>query len=226
MATKLKISDSSKDLKAAFQGHRANMAYAATGAFRQFANNVQRQGKPDIIAGGLGQRMAKAFSVEAYPKGGAISLEPASQMDLFTRYSEIFDEGGIISPSAAKFLWIPFPEIPKGPRGRHASPKDLKIPLFFAKAKPGKRPLLLSDFFAANGSGLNFQSVGSLRRASVFTKSGKPRKKKGPLARRITVPLFFGISRVAAKARTHLRQIFFSEQAQLENYYYNKLNQK
>lgn len=219
---KIKMNDISLAFKAAMLSMDKPVAYGATHAMRLAAFSLQRRSQADIVAGGLGKRLANAFFVEAYPKGGKLSVNAAA-FGAFKKgvgYSAILETGGTIQGKPQ--LWIPLPNAPKLLGGKHASPSAFEratgLKLFSMRRKAGKAPLLGVN---VRGDNRTFKSFFKKTTISKFTKNAG---RNQPSAKSMAIPLFFGITKANEKARTHLLLLAADEQSKLLDYYVQSMD--
>ncbi|MGR3825234.1 MAG: DUF6441 family protein [Salipiger marinus] len=106
--------------------------------------------RADVIAGGLGRKLARSWQQENYPKGN-VSLNAASYV--FSKAEKLvaaFEEGATIRASKKRFLAIPTPAAPKsGRKGVRLTPsnfpEDRFGPLRFVYVKGGTSLLVVDN---------------------------------------------------------------------------------
>jgi hypothetical protein len=106
---------------------------AITGAMDEAVDGLKEDLRDQVRAAGLGERLAKTWRGERYPKGGE-SLEPAGWV--WSRAPKIvaaFDAGATIVPKFGRFLAIPTDRVPfkSGSRGRRTRMNPEEVELAF-----------------------------------------------------------------------------------------------
>lgn len=209
---KLTYEPDNEQWKAATRAMRGTIAGAATGAIRDAANQVKRQGRAKIAAAGFSKRWQNALRADVYPKRGT-SIGAAAFVYHKIPYAGVFERGATIKGSP--FLWLPLPAAPQYIGGRRATPR-LYIqrvgPLISIK-RPGKRPLLAGQIQAARGAALRGKrlTVAQLRRGQRDARRASANAAFGGKARRfatIVVPLFVGLPSTHIRARFGLSEVF------------------
>lgn len=220
---KISIEDVSDKVRAAFYGARAiadpsmffQITKAATLTIREAGALLKKEGRESIKAGGLGVKMANAWRVNVYPSKG-FSLAAAAYGFHRSDYAAIFETGGAISGKRG-LLWIPFPTVPRIGR-RVATAKQIGtagVDLFSIQSKRSGRPVLAAKIRKTganrNASIRGAVSLAALRAGTNIEKIRETAKRRGKAkggvkvadakAAMVTVPLFFGISRVTMRKR-------------------------
>ncbi|MFD1330714.1 DUF6441 family protein [Methylopila musalis] len=106
------------------RGYMESRAAVAAGGLRAAAGMGAREGvaryRANVLAGGLGPRLANTVRGLVYPKGATETLSPAAF--IFSRAPRIvaaFEQAPTIRPvKGSKFLWIPTENVPKQGRRR------------------------------------------------------------------------------------------------------------
>lgn len=122
---------------------------AATKGMRLTEGELKGTVRSQILAGGLGDRVAKSVRSVTYPKGAKTSLHPAATV--FFKAPHIiraFDEGSLIRPrNGSRMLAIPTPECPKGPRGRALRPDEAESRYGEGHAYQAASGVVVLEFF-------------------------------------------------------------------------------
>lgn len=136
-------------LKQHMEREARNGARAVTQAMRAATEGLKTDLRQQVVTGGLGQRLARAWRGQTYPRGqdsmGAAGL-------VFTKAERIvraFEEGALIRSQKGFWLAIPTESAPKrGVGGKRISPstfpENVYGPLRFVY-RPGKPGLLVVD---------------------------------------------------------------------------------
>lgn len=104
-------------LVAALDAETFRIERAMTGAMQDATEGLKGALRDQVRAAGLGERLAKTWQSEVYPKGSA-SMEPAGYIwSKSPRIIAGFAGGVSIYPKASSYLAIPTERVPRG-RGR------------------------------------------------------------------------------------------------------------
>lgn len=104
-------------LSAALDAELFRIERAITGAMKDATDGLKDALRGQVQAAGLGDRLAKTWRGEVYPKG-TTSLEPAGYVwSKAPRIIAGFAGGATIYPKASSYLAIPTERVPRG-RGR------------------------------------------------------------------------------------------------------------
>lgn len=143
---------------------------AATQTMKKAGNDLKASWRQQIVAAGLGRRVANSVRSVTYPKGD-VSLRAASLV--FSKAPQIveaFDNGGVIRSKEGLFLAIPQPAAGKGPGGRRMTPvewqKRRNLELRPVRLKNGTI-LLVADGARLNTKGLAVKSRAKTGRNQV-----------------------------------------------------------
>jgi hypothetical protein len=190
----------------AFKGVEGTVAKAAKAAVEQMASEVKTTARANIVAAGLGPRLARALRVDVYPRRGYASIDAAAVVRSKADYMEIFDTGGKIEGDP--LLWLPLSTTPKRIKREKLTPasyRRLVGPLFTIN-RPGHPPLLAGNIAVGRRSPRN----GPKRKVSL---SALRRGNAGNASR--LVPLFVGIRATTMPKKTNIRAITEAAAAQL-----------
>lgn len=97
----------------------------ATGGMRMTIGDLKAGIRAEVLAAGLGPKVAKSVQDYVYPKSG-VSLSPAGTVvSKAPRILRGFEEGSIIRPkSGGRFLALPTQDTPFGRGGSHIKMRD------------------------------------------------------------------------------------------------------
>ncbi len=169
---------------------------AITAGVRSAGARAKRLLRQDVLAGGLGPRLARSWRQKDYPRGQA-SLAAASI--IYTKAPEllrVFDEGATIRSAAGFYLAIPTPDAPKLGEGRkRLTPSNFPErrfgPLRFVYREHGASLLVVDNQRQRQGK----------RGGYALSKSKRALKTGHGL---MTVPMFFLVPRVRLKRRLNI----------------------
>ncbi|TSE07583.1 hypothetical protein C1D09_018805 [Mesorhizobium intechi] len=191
------------------------IAAAGTGAIRELADIVKREGRADMASAGFSKRFQNTFRGEVYPSNRD-SIDAAAVLYSKVRYSNIFETGGDISGSP--LLWLPLPTAPKR-IGRQKMTPELYIrqigPLFTIN-RPGKPPLLAANI----GVSARQKASGNIGKIT----NAKLRRGATGTGAKQAVPLFVGIPSVSIKDKLQIREITERAAGRLGELYFKHLN--
>lgn len=220
----IKLDDISDEIRAGIIAFSKPIENAAIRAMTTVSTRLKDLGRANIEAGGLGSRYAKAWHIFNYFKNSP-KTDAAVLATVAARYAEIFEEGGTVTPSHGKYLWIPLKGAPKGAGGKHVSPGDLGVKLTMLK-RAGKVPLLATQLKVGKGfqfgAPLTSTYIRSHQSKNIAGRTVAPKSRQ----QRVTVPLFFGLLRVYLKKRTDLLAIAQEQQDALPTYFQNEINKE
>ncbi len=154
--------------RAAFERKHQMIATAATGAIKDAANQVKRQGRAAIRRAGFSARWQNAFRVDVYPRAGE-SIDAAAYAHHNIRYAGIFESGGTIPGSP--LLWLPLPTAPQriGLSATVARPSELRA---YLAPQTGEDATMLADVVVAAVEAMMGKAAGSIpRRSSSWSSS-------------------------------------------------------
>lgn len=209
MSLKLAFSAAKGQFIEAMARNQSVIAEAATGALRDAADQVKRDGRAAIGRAGFSQRWQNALRVNLYPKTGP-SIDAAAYVFHNIRYAGIFEHGGPITGSP--FLWLPLPSAPQKIGRERITPKLYiqRVGPLHAIKRPGKRPLLAGYVVGTPKAGKRV-TIAQLRRGQRDARRASANAAFGGRAGRFqttSVPLFVGIPSVNIRARFGLSGIF------------------
>ncbi|WP_019223974.1 DUF6441 family protein [Bartonella rattaustraliani] len=126
---------------------------AVTGAIRTATTGLKATLRAQVVAAGLGARLAKSWRGDVYPKRG-VRLSAAGMV--YTKAAKImagFEEGQIIKGKDGLWLAIPTPNAPKRVLGKRVTPANLErargIKLRFVYRKRGPSLLVAENMHAS-----------------------------------------------------------------------------
>ncbi|SDJ63509.1 DUF6441 family protein [Salipiger marinus] len=180
---------------------------AVTKGVHKQATVLKHALRADVIAGGLGRRLARSWQQENYPKGN-VSLNAASYV--FSKAEKLvaaFEEGATIRASKTRFLAIPTPAAPKsGRKGVRLTPsnfpEDQFGPLRFVYVKGGTSLLVVDNQRERRGKRGGY----ALSRSKRALASGHGL---------LTVPMFFLVPQVRLRRRLNVQAVVTSVTAGL-----------
>ena len=115
------------DLKAFYEGRLAVAETGMTKAAGIAAGVGKDRYRANVLAGGLGTRLANTVRGVVYPRPGVKTLSPAAF--IFTKAPRIiaaFERGGTVRPvNGSKFLWLPTENVPRL-GGRRMRPTEVE----------------------------------------------------------------------------------------------------
>lgn len=197
MALNLVYSAIRGELEQAFAKMIQPIAKAATGAIKDTADQVKKEGRANIAAGGFSSKWQNALRVNTYPTSG-VSVNSAAFVYHKIPYAGIFEKGGTIS--GKPLLWIPLTGTPARIAGRRFSPRAYRAsvgPLVPMKSRRG-RPLLGAPVTGRAGTKI---TLARLRRGQ--------RAASGSIAADTHLePIFIGLPAVHIRQRFNLQQVF------------------
>ncbi|MFC3323325.1 DUF6441 family protein [Mesorhizobium cantuariense] len=211
MSARFRYSYGKGDFASAMASIKDPIAAAGTGAIKELADIVKREGRQDMASAGFSKRFQNTFRGNVYP-AGRNSIDAAAVLYSKVRYSNIFETGGTISGKPR--LWLPLPTAPTR-AGRQKMTPALYVktigPLISIE-RQGKPPLLAGKI-ATNrrGSKTGKVSLSALKRGGAGAPS-------------TLVPLFVGIDRVSIKDKLHIREITERAAGRLGELYFKHLN--
>ena len=150
-------------LRASLRGNLANdlmtelreAKQAVTGAIRTATTGLKNSMRGQVMAAGLGPRLATSWRGEVYPKHGK-SLNAAGLV--YTKAEKIMaglEAGHVIKGKNGLWLAIPTPNAPKRVRGKRVTPGNLEkarnIRLHFVYRKNGPSLLVAENMRASYG---------------------------------------------------------------------------
>lgn len=191
------------------------MAAAGTGAMKELADIVKREGRQNMASAGFSKKFQNTFRGQIYPTKGN-SIDAAAVLYSKVRYSNIFETGGDIG--GKPLLWLPLPTAPKR-IGRQKMTPALYVrqigPLFTIN-RPGKAPLLAANI----GVSARQRATGKVGKIT----NAKLRKGASGVGAKQAVPLFVGIPNVSIKDKLQIREITERAAGRLGELYFKHLN--
>jgi hypothetical protein len=190
------------------------IAKAATKTFREAAKIIEREGRANISAAGLGKRASVGFRVFSFPRR-QFGLNPALRGFHRLGYFNIFERGGTIP--GRPLIWVPLSSAPAKIGGKRITPKlfvDQVGPLVSIN-RPGKAPLLAGQALKAVSGGRR-ATLGQLKTGARRTAA---RRAGGRGRRAVIVPLFVGIPQAKIRKRLAISPIYNRVRAQLGEIY-------
>lgn len=180
-------------LKADLKAEIRQIEKAVTGGIKEAGDGLKGSLRRQVIAAGLGSRLARTWRNRVYPNKGhdAATLVWSKAPEII----RTFDEGAVIRSKSGLWLAIPTPAAPKrGVGGKRINPGNFPEhrfgPLRFVYRR-GRPSLLVVDGVRVNKSG----RVGRRAKGGAFTKTG--RMKQGIT----TVVMFIMVPQVRLKKR-------------------------
>lgn len=217
MSLKLTIAAAKGQYDKAFQALQQPIARAATAAIEETRQQVLREGRAQIAAGGLGAKFANALRGTRYPRSG-YSVNAAAWIHHAAPYAAIFEHGGRIA--GQPLLWLPLRGVPQTIGGRHMTPRlyEQQIGQLHTIRAKGHRPMLAGYM---RGRAKSKVTLGKLRAGAALARLGVTRRSKSDLGRAglVSVPLFIGLDAVNLKKRFDLAPVFERARAQLAEKY-------
>jgi hypothetical protein len=171
------------------------IATAATGAMRDAAALIKRNGRASIGSAGFSNRWQNAWRGKSFPANG-VSLKPAAIAYHKIPYAGVFEQGATIS--GKPLLWIPLPNVPMGNGGRRMTPQTFVKtigPLYSIRS--GGKPMLAAVIKATDARAAKSLSLALLRR-------GRNPKGRGKVW---LVPLYVGVSAVSDPKKFNLKAV-------------------
>ena len=185
-------------IKADLQAEMRDIEKAVAAGVKEAGDGLKGSLRKQVVAAGLGSRLARAWRSRAYPNKGydAASLVWSKAPQII----RIFDEGAVIKSKSGLWLAIPTPAAPKrGVGGKRINPSNFPEyrfgPLRFVYRRNGPS-LLVVDSVRINKSG----RVGRRAKGGAFTKTG--RMKSGMT----TVVMFLLVPQVRMPKRLDVRR--------------------
>jgi hypothetical protein len=182
------------DLSQMMKGQLRAGERAVSSAMRGAGQTLKTQWREQVVAAGLGRRLANTVRLETYPKGQP-SLKAAALV--YSRAPKILDPnetGAVIRSRDGFWLSIPLPAAGVGPKGKKLVPGEWERKtgrrLRFVYLD-GRRALLVDDGTKAPGNVL-VKRRGRLSDPVTF--------------RNRTIPIFLLVPQVRLRKRLHLFQ--------------------
>jgi hypothetical protein len=209
---KVKITIPDKAFENAFGSMERTIARASKSAVIEMAKNLKQQGRANIIAGGLGKRVANAYRVDTYPTRRD-SINAAALAYSKAGFLDVFERGDTIRGNP--LLWVPLASTPQKIGRQRMSPKlyNERIGPLVSIVRPGKPPLLAGQ--------ISTNRRGQKRKGKV-TLSALRRGNSGQASQ--LVPLFIGLPSIKEKDRLSLRSIANANAAKLPALFFAKLD--
>lgn len=187
------------ELDQAFREMERPIAHAATGAIKDAADQIKREGRLAIGATGFSKKWQNALRVNVYPSRREST---GAALVAFHKipYAGVFEHGAAIRGSP--YLWLPVDSAPKRIAGRKMTPANyVRIvgPLRSVN-RPGRPPMLAGRI----GGGGSKITLGKLRAGQ-----------RSDTKRVRWVILFVGISIVKIRGRFNLAAVFERARADL-----------
>lgn len=184
------------------------LEHAVTGGVARAGRGLQSTLRGQVVSSGLGRRLANAWRLNVYPKGGDVSADAAAVVGTKAPHLiRAFDEGATIRSRDGFFLAIPSNAAPaKGVGGKRLTPSN------FPEASLGK----LRFVYRRNGPSMlvvDNQRVRKGKRAGFALSRSKRALATGRgLA---TVPMFFLFPQVKLRKRLDVATAAVAAQAAL-----------
>lgn len=208
MALSLVYSAVQGELDKALRALNEPIAVAATGAIKDAAAQVKKEGRAAIAAGGFGQKWQNALRVDIYPAAGT-SINAAARAKHNIPYAGVFETGATIF--GKPLLWIPISGTPARISGQRFTPKTFTAligPLVSIKTRNG-RPLLAAPI---SGRPTSKVTVARLRRGT-----------RGQGNNIALQPVFVGVPAAQIRKRFDLQAVFERAQQGLADGYLRNL---
>ena len=219
MTAKFSIIDAGGNaLKKAIQNMDFPIKNAATAAVTLAGINTRDKGRANIGGAGFSSKWQNTWKLKLYQVTPP-QVDAAAWIYHLIPYSGIFQTGGVIRPRLRKYLWIPLRTTIQKYGRKHISPEQLvredHIALF-PILRQGKVPLLAAKLKGRVSRRVKNVSLRTLRKRAQKTSDA-------PTSGLTTVPLFFGVNRVAVRKRFQLDEIAQAEANKLPEYYFANL---
>ena len=152
------IGDIRKDL----QRFDKKLARSSKAAMKEASDGLKGELRAQVVASGLGGRLANTWRSEVYPQGGKVSKDAAASV--YSKAPHIvyaYDQGTLIRARNGRYLAVPLPAAQRfiGRNRQRLTPqlfeKVFGIKLAFVPRGGGKNPLLVArgGFTVRKGSG-------------------------------------------------------------------------
>lgn len=210
MAFGFSVAGRSGSFQAAGKAIQEKIAVASTLAVRDAGKNSQTRGRTNIVAVGLGNKVAGALRLRLYPDRKKFSINNAALVYSKIFYAGAWEEGATIRGNPR--LWLPTENVPTR-RGLHRV-----TPAFYIRNigrlisinVPGKPPMLAGLVPRSKSGKLLKVSTSRRRKRSTFASSR---------ATLVPVIMFVGVDQVHLRKRTSINPIIDSERKKLAEYY-------
>lgn len=204
-------------LLAAFTGRLTEMlddqhnrlAGALRAAVAETSEQLKQDLRSDVLAGGLGERLAKTWQNKIYPGSNRVTLGPAGLV--FSKAPDViraFDEGAKIRSSDGFYLAVPTEAAGRGSGGKRLSPGEWErrngVRLRFVYRQGGPS-LLVAD-------NARLDTRGRARANVTRAKAGAYTRLRG----RVTVPIFILLPQVSLAKRLDIARSENKALAQLQ----------
>ncbi|AZO54901.1 hypothetical protein EJ077_16690 [Mesorhizobium sp. M8A.F.Ca.ET.057.01.1.1] len=215
MTARFRYSYGKGEFASAMASIKNPIAAAGTGAMKELADMVKREGRQNMASAGFSNRFQNTFRGQIYPTDRN-SIDAAAVLYSKVRYSNIFETGGDIG--GKPLLWLALPSTPKR-IGRQKMTPQLYVrqigPLFTIE-RPGKAPLLAANI----GVSARQRAAGNVGKIS----NARLRKGASGVGAKQAVPLFVGIPSVSIKDKLQIREITERAAGRLGELYFKHLN--
>lgn len=215
MALGFSVTGASGSFQAAGKAIQEKIAVAATLAVRDAGKNAQTRGRTNIVAVGLGNKVAGALRLRFYPDKKKFSINNAALVYSKIFYAGVWEEGATIRGNPR--LWLPTENVPSR-RGLHRVTPQFyirNIGRLISINVPGKPPMLAGLVPRSKGGKLQKLSTSRRRKRSTFAKN------KATL---VPVIMFVGIDQVRLRKRTNINSIVDTERKKLGTYYFKHID--
>lgn len=198
--------------------------FGATGAaFRDLARQVQREGRAEIVRGGLGPRFARGFRTWIFPRQPDFTTDLSMRGQHRLNFANVFERGGRIA--GKPLLWVPLPSAPKRIDGERTTARlyVLKIGPLHSINRPGRPPLLAG--YAMRGNTGRAFTPGQLRTGQRNARRNQARAAFGGRRgkRPVSVPLFVGLRAAQIRDRLNVSAVYDRGRADLPRFYFKHL---
>lgn len=216
---KLVISSAKGEYEKAFRAIQEPIAAAASGAIRDAADQIKRDGRSAIGAAGFSAKWQNAFQVRTYPSKPSMGAAAFAYHKI--PYAGIFARGGKIEGSP--YLWLPIGNLPGRVGGKRLTPRvyEQNIGPLHPVIRSGRPPLLAAYTRGKPGAR---PTLSRLRAGGALARLGV-RQTKGVhgTAGVVSVPVFVGIKSVNLKKRFDLDPVYERARAGLTAGYFRNL---
>lgn len=147
-----------------------DLAQIATAAMVEGTALLKNDLREDVVAAGLGRRLALTWRSKVYPEGGRNSLDPAGWVwTKSPKLIEVYENGAMIRPTGGRrYLALPSKNVPMKGRGKRMTPLDVELSfnqdLIIRRGhKPGTWTAWINAVAGRSGKGFKPATKGRLR---------------------------------------------------------------
>ncbi|KQZ31723.1 DUF6441 family protein [Caulobacter sp. Root1472] len=147
-----------------------DLADIATAAMVEGTALLKNDLREDVVAAGLGRRLALTWRSKVYPEGGRNSLDPAGWVwTKSPKLIEVYENGAMIRPTGGRrYLALPSKNVPLKGRGKRMTPLDVELAfnqdLIIRRGhKPGTWTAWINAVAGRSGKGFKAATKGRLR---------------------------------------------------------------